>query len=242
MRLHDVALVMVLGLGAPAMVVAQTTGTTPQTGTTTGQTGTTDGTTAAPAPQMPSSGNGMVGPATSRWIASGFVGSNFGASATSAAADFGGSFGYVWNSWVGAEFLANFTPNFQIQNPALFNGRAPQVNTYMFNAVGSVPFGADGQWLPFVSGGAGAVTLRSGALNGDTTNVFTPDDSKAGGNIGFGLMGFMGNWGVRGDIRYFRAFSSTNTSTPSSAANAVANSVLPGLDFWRANIGVAFRW
>src|SRR5712691_2286177 len=150
MRLYYAALILLLGFGAPTIVAAQTSDATPQPGTTTGQTGTATGATAAPAQQTSNSGNGMVGPATSRWIASGFVGSNFGASTTGTAADFGGSVGYVWNSLVGAEFLAGFTPKFQIQNPALFAGQSPQVNTYMFNAVGSIPLGGDGQWLPFV--------------------------------------------------------------------------------------------
>jgi hypothetical protein len=66
-------------------------------------------------------------------------------------------------------------------------------------------------------------------------------------------MGFAGNVGVRADVRYFRGFSDDtvedalnldpgtidNDNTPGSQA---ASGILSGLDFWRANIGLAFRW
>jgi len=230
------SLAVAFALGIPALAAAQTTGTTSTTpSTTTTQTTTT------------TTDTDVIGPAVSRWVASGFVGSNFGASSTGSAADFGGSIGYLWNNWVGGEFLAGFTPNFQVQNVSLFAGETPQVNSYMVNAIGAVPLGADGQWQPFISGGFGAVTMRSGALNTDNgsafSNVFSPDDTRAGGDIGGGVMAFAGAWGVRADVRYFRAFSSSSSITAATGtAGAVSSAVLPGLDFWRANIGVALRW
>jgi hypothetical protein len=54
-------------------------------------------------------------------------------------------------------------------------------------------------------------------------------------------MGFARNVGLRADVRCFRAFNSTD-SNPSSVSNAVANNLLNGLDFWRANVGIAIRW
>lgn len=163
---------------------------------------------------------------------------------------------------VGAEFLAGFTPNFNLANSLVSNDASPEVNTYMFNAVGSVPLGADGQFQPYVSGGFGAITLRGATLasglttsgtssstNGNAvSNVFDPDESRAGGDIGAGIMAFMGDWGVRGDVRYFRAFSrdegtiSTSTTASGTTSSSVVTGLLPGLDFWRANIGIAFRW
>ena len=47
------------------------------------------------------------------WFASAFVGSDFGQSADESSVDFGGALGYT-SGWFGAEFLAGFTPNFQI--------------------------------------------------------------------------------------------------------------------------------
>ena len=66
-------------------------------------------------------------------IASGFVGANYSNNTASlsanagtgsaliddngdASADFGFSLGYLWRSVAGAEFLAGFTPNFEVQN------------------------------------------------------------------------------------------------------------------------------
>jgi len=256
------------GSGSTTGTTDTTSGTTDRAGSrpgstvTTGQTGTTgqatstggqdaSGTSVTSSSQTTrTSTSNSYNPSNSRWIASGFVGSNFGASTDGSAADFGGSLGYSWRNWVGAEFLAGFTPNFEVQNLALFAGEKPQVNSYMFNAIGSASLGPDGNFQPFISGGFGAVTLRSNLLNNDTgnavSNVFAPDDTRPGGNIGAGIMAFMGAWGIRGDVRYFRAFNtdevSTSTSVNGTPAAIVGSSVLPGLDFWRANIGLAVRW
>jgi hypothetical protein len=187
----------------------------------------------------------IMGPDVSHWIASGFVGSNFGAAVSNSSVDFGGQLGYLWRNRFGGEFLAGFTPNFETNN-ILLGGATPTVNSYMVNAIGAIPLGADANWQPFVSGGFGAITLRTGDLNlanpgTAVQSTFSADDSQFAGNIGFGLMGFAGNWGVRGDVRYFRAFESSDFNADDTAS-AIAQSVLSGLDFWRANIGVAVRW
>jgi len=187
--------------------------------------------------------------AVSHWIASGFVGSDFGNQASGSNVNFGGSVGYLWNNWIGGEFLAGFSPNFQLQSTApnafLLNGNKPAINSYMVNAMGAAALGPDANWQPFISGGVGAITLRSGL--GDTTNnaavanAFNPDESRFGGNIGAGIMGFAGNWGIRADVRYFRAMSRDTIASTISSGTSDLN-ILPGLDFWRANIGVALRW
>jgi len=220
------------------------------TGTTSGggQTGTT---TASGSGQM--SGMSGMGNGTSHWIASGFVGTDFGSRATGSSVDFGGSVGYLWNNWIGGEFLAGFAPNFQLQSTApnaiLLSGNNPAVNSYMANAIGAVALGPDANWQPFVSAGFGAIQLRSGLNNintiaGTTVTSFNSNESRAGGNIGAGIMGFMGGWGIRADVRYFRAFSQNDTNSNGSTANGSTTNlgIVPGLDFWRANIGVAFRW
>src|SRR5262249_9023156 len=93
-----------------------------------------------------------LGPGKGEGFASAFVGSNFGAMNNStnlenlnqgSSLDFGGSFGYLWNKKVGAEFLAGFTPNFHLKNTIL-RGEQPQVNSYMFNAMGAIPIGSAG--------------------------------------------------------------------------------------------------
>jgi len=257
MRVHQIAFVAVLSVSVPAALSAQTT-----SGRTTTSTQTT--TTASS-----TSGSGSVGTTASHWIASGFVGSNFnnnsssllGASTTNSnstvsgnSVDFGGNVGYLWHNIAGAEFLAGFTPNFEMQNSLAPAGATPWVNTYMVNAVGAAPLGSGGMFQPFISGGVGAITMRglnnssnitnTGSVSTSASNLgnnlFNPDESRAGGDIGGGLMAFMGGWGVRGDVRYFRAFESDNAVT--STVNSGSTDILPGLNFWRANIGVAFRW
>jgi len=272
MRVHQLVLAATIALSIPSIAASQanTPGTTPGTtaGTSpgSGQTGTTGGTgpgtqtgtpgTTAAGQTTSSGGNGWLGSGNSHWIASGFVGSDFGLQATGSSVDFGGSLGYLWNNWVGGEFLANFAPDFQLQSTApnafLLNGSNPAINTYMANAVGAIPIGANSTWQPFVSGGFGAITLRSdlssfstGVVN-PVASAFNSDETRFGGNIGVGVLAFIGDWGIRGDVRYFRAFSrdDTNTTTVSNGTTTATSdlNILPGLDFWRANIGVAFRW
>ncbi len=171
----------------------------------------------------------------SHWVASGFVGSNFGASADSASVDFGGQIGYLWGGVVGAELLGDFAPKFKLNNALLADN--PMVNAYMLNAIGAVPLGADGQFQPYISGGFGGIQLRSDVLS--TSATTTSNAARAGADIGVGIMGFAGNVGVRGDVRYYRAFTNTSIGT---GDNAIAEGMLSGLNFWRANVGVAVRW
>jgi hypothetical protein len=183
------------------------------------------------------------------WFGSLNVGSDFARDVEDNSMNFGGTLGYS-NGWFGGEFLADFTPNFDIRNN--FLGEMPQVNSYMFNLIGSVPGGRIAQFRPYVSGGLGMVTLRSDVISGNTTalNEQThPSDTQAGANFGFGAMGFGGNWGIRGDVRYFRAFRDDQLQTVVGTTDQnrtpqeqLANVMLSGLDFWRANIGLAFRW
>ena len=192
------------------------------------------------------------------WMASGFVGSNFGNNAQPSSVAFGGSLGYLFRDRVGAEFDAGITPDFQLQSNVFGNNVRPRVNSYMANAVWAMPFEGAVDWRPFVSAGVGELSLRSGLVANSTTNAFDPDDSRFGANIGAGVMAFSGSWGFKADVRYFRASGAYNamvayapalTTAPSTlmtltdtSANALADAALSGLHFWRANVGVAIRW
>ena len=219
----------------------QTTTTTAPQGTSTTQTTTTRTTTSDADLDDIDSGPGG-------WFASAFVGSDFGQSAAESSVDFGGALGYT-SGWFGAEFLAGFTPNFQISNTLFVD--EPQVNSYMFNLMAGVPMGSEKNWQPFVSGGIGTLTLRSDDISGEGDNEFNEnfasDDTQFGGNIGFGVMGFAQNVGIRADVRYFRAFGDNALEDalnldPGTFDDDSRINILPGLDFWRANIGLAFRW
>ena len=256
-----VAIAALLSVAVPIAAEAQYT---------TGQQSTTTATTTATTTQTPEN----------QWMASGFAGSNFANNADPASPAFGGSIGYLWNSKWGAEFDAGFTPDFRLQSNFFGLGIKPMVNTYMANAVGAMPFGPDKRWQPFIAGGVGAISLRSGVSAADlgsaVASTFNPDATRFGGDIGGGVMGFMGNWGFKADLQYFRArgqyqtsagqslvtggTTSSSTTTPgttappsgpyvahdittsSSSPASLSDTVLSGLHFWRANVGVAVRW
>jgi Outer membrane protein beta-barrel domain len=191
-----------------------------------------------------------VGTLKSHWTAAGLVGSNFGLSTDDPSINFGGQLGYLWRGVVGPEFLADFTPTFKINNG--FLAESPNVNSYMANVMGAIPLGAEGQFQPYVSGGLGAIQLGSTVFNTfglarsvspaeiAASGTTTESHSKLGNNIGGGLMGFAGNVGFRGDVRYYR--SSTNESLSSTPAGQLSEILLSGLKYWRANAGLAIRW
>jgi len=203
--------------------------------------------TPAPAPAQPAPGRSntanLTDPNTSYWTAAGFVGSNFGASADNSSVDFGGQLAYLYRGMVGGEVLADFAPHFRLNNALLADN--PDVNSYMLNVIGALPLGREARVQPYISAGLGGVQLRSSMLNsasvplGSTT---TANQTKFGGDIGAGVMGFAGNIGIRGDVRYFRAFNSDVSTNATTPGDIFAQNLLSGLDFWRANIGIAVRW
>ena len=105
------------------------------------------------------------------WVASAFVGTNFGSGRNndlidtnggSTSINFGGQAAYLWGGYVGAEALVDFAPSFELGN-VLFE-KNPLVNSYMANGIVAAPFGSNNQYLPYVSGGLGAIQLRSTIL------------------------------------------------------------------------------
>jgi hypothetical protein len=231
-------------------------------GTVMAQTPTSTQTPAAPVavavPQTPSTTY------AAHWVASASVGTNFGSGSRDTLVDvfgddnsgssinFGGEAAYFWRGALGAEALVDFAPSFSMDN-LLFQDN-PTVNTYMINLIGAVPRGGENNYFPYVSGGFGAVQLRSTIFTLATAAVVSPtpitsidtvsaDGTRFGGNIGGGVMGFSGAWGFRGDIRYYRSTSNNNVDLLNDTPEGIfAQEVLDGLSFWKANIGVAFRW
>jgi hypothetical protein len=226
MRMSAYVIAAVLTAGLPCAAIAQNT----------------------PGPP-PATASSHVGTTQSHWLVSGFVGSNFGgATATDPSVDFGGQFGWLWRGVFGGEVLADFAPTFKVDNIAL--SQNPHANSYMANAIFAVPLGADGQFQPYVSGGLGAIQLQTRVFNAALPRVSgTPiptgtsdgDEITSGTNIGAGLMGFAGVIGFRADIRYYKA-STDSALQSTSAVGQFTETLLSGLDYWRANIGVAIRW
>jgi hypothetical protein len=204
----------------------------------------TQTTTPATAQTTTATAGGFTDRAGSHWLASGFAGSNFAEDAEEVSVDFGGTVGYLWRGVFGGEFHANFSPEFELggTRSALLFDDQPAINSYMANAVGAVPLGDEGRWRPYVSGGLGILTLRSETL-GATNDDIEPDDSRFGGNIGGGLLAFIGKVGLRGDVRFFRGLNTGDDIDPvENQTEAIGNQVLSELKFWRASGGVAFRW
>jgi|WetSurMetagenome_2_1015567.scaffolds.fasta_scaffold32725_2 hypothetical protein len=261
---------MCLVLGGSAWAQTGTTGSTGQavtagTSRQMGSAGVSGGTVTAD-PQRPDPDRDHYDSTSfnSEWIASGFVGGNFGQNSLSSSVDFGGTLGYLYRGIVGAEFLAGFSPRFKLDR--LLTGDS-NINNYMANAIVAVPVGALGGFRPFVSGGIGAITMSlndnavypfgPGGANpiintSNNNSVFDPNAKHLATNIGGGVMAFAGRWGVRGDVRYFSAVGTSDTTTVLNTAGVPVNanggatlkdnSLLNDVSFWRANIGIAVRW
>ena len=206
------------------------------------------GTAAAQTTAPPSSATTQptyVGETVSHWLASGFVGAGFHANGDSSRIEqdtgsvaFGAQAAWLWRGVVGPEFLAEWQPTFDV-NSALIDGNA-HVFSYMANAIGAIPLGADGQVQPYISGGFGRIQMAADIFSGDGTS-HSNQNSEWGTNIGGGIMAFAGSrYGVRGDIRYYRARSDDTFS--GSPADQFVESLVSGLDFWRATGGVSVRW
>jgi opacity protein-like surface antigen len=225
-RVHETIAAIAITVALPAVAAAQVSQTPP--------------------PTPPQNERASLSyPNDSYWTAAGFVGSNFGARADESSVQFGGHLAYLYRGVIGGEVLADFAPHFQINNPLLAGN--PMVNAYMGNIIGAVPIGSQARVQPYVSGGLGVVQLSSSDIRTPllpTSNVTTSSNQTSfGGNIGAGVMGFAGNFGVRADVRYFRAFNSGVSTDPNvAAADLFARNLLSGLDFWRANLGIAVRW
>ncbi len=164
---------------------------------------------------LPASAQQAQQPSLGHWIASGFVGADFGGLADGSTFELGGQLGYLFRGVAGPEFVGDFSPNFNNRNVPLVN--RPDRNAYMFNAIAAVPVGGNWRLQPYVAGGLGSIEVRS-AVASTLTSQSTP-----GGDIGSGVTAYWGSFGVRADVRYYRTLSG-------------------GLDFWRASIGVAARW
>ena len=61
--------------------------------------------------------------------------------------------------------------------------------------------------------------------------------------MGGGFFAYANRWGIRGDIRYYKAQTfSTNNLNNGTVQSDFTQALLSGLSYWRANLGVSFRW
>jgi hypothetical protein len=181
----------------------------------------------------------------SHWLASAFVGGSFGEQLDGPGTNFGGAVGYLWHGVLGAEFQANLSPEMDLDDSrsALLFGEEPWLNSYMGNAIAAIPFGAEGQWRPYVSGGVGLFTLAADNLEtSDDSHHFGTDAARVAGNVGVGLLGFFSGLGFRGDVRYFNGFGKPDIETNDTTQEVIGKQILASLGFWRATGGVTVRF
>ncbi len=224
---------------------------------------------APPPPPAPVAINKEASP---MWIVTGYIGSSFSSGSTNqlplanALLDTntvdgglagGFQFARFWGGYLGAEILADFGVT---QTTSRFLSTDPNLNSYMLNAIVKAPFGGVGRFEPYISGGLGWINMRSSTFTvtnattitgplGNTALVTTLDtvntnQSKFGTDIGAGFFAFANKWGIRGDVRHYRAstFDQDKLQNGPTFADDYTQSLLSGLTFWRANLGIAYRW
>jgi hypothetical protein len=198
------------------------------------------------------------------WMVTGFLGSqwnatgtvpNFATNESSGGLTFGGQIGYL-RRYVGGEFIADFGPTYRLSSLALT--QRPWLNSWMGNAIGAFPFGSEENFQVFGSGGIGAITIRASTFTlagtntvflGQNTSLVALDtvnntQSKFAYNVGGGFFAYVASWGIRGDIRYYRATTFEQAKLENGPTQAIdyTQSLISGLRYWRANLGVAYRW
>ena len=188
-----------------------------------------------------------AGPARADWFVTPFLGVNFGGDASfgdvgdfednfEKKAVFGGTATWMSAGIIGAEVDFGWAPNFFgfTTGDADFDFGDSNLTTLMGNVVVGIPVGGQsGPGLrPYGTGGIGLI--RSSIDGGDFFDDLSAND--LGFNVGGGVVGFINdNVGIRGDLRYFRSLQDTEPGDDLDLE-------ISDFDFWRASVGVTFRF
>jgi hypothetical protein len=172
------------------------------------------------------------------WLFTPHLGTSFGGS-SAGNFTYGATIGWMGAGIVGWETELAFTPDIiDVEDNLDFDNDDVDIlddkaTTLMFNAIVGVPFGgtSDSGFRPFFSGGLGWFRAR---IESDEF-LFDEDTDKFGFNLGGGAMGYFGNVGIRGDVRYYQTLSDENFSD-------VLNLEIGDYSYWRGTVGVTFRW
>jgi opacity protein-like surface antigen len=186
--------------------------------------------------------------AAADWLFTPFVGANFGGNASfddslasfddevERRVDFGASLGWMGEGILGFEVDFGYTPNFfqDTVGDGDFGFGDSNMTTVMANVLVGAPIGGQtGPGLrPYGSGGVG---LMKSQMSG--SNFFDDvNHNDFGFNVGAGVHGFFhDNFGLRGDVRYFRSLQDNEPDDEFDVA-------IGDVDFWRATVGVTFRF
>jgi len=178
----------------------------------------------------------VLAPAAARadWLFTPNIGSTFGGAADGREhITYGASIGWMGAGIIGLEGDFQFTPEFFESNDddVDFFGSS-NVVTAMGNVIVGIPIGGQkgGGFRPFGIAGIGLIQQ-----NTDAEGALEIDTNEFGFNVGGGVMGFFNDVvGLRGDLRYVRSFQDTDDNLVTIG--------IGDFDYWRANVGVVFRW
>jgi hypothetical protein len=171
-------------------------------------------------------------PARADIVLTPYVGSLFGGDLSGNRAAYGASAAFMGGGIFGAEFGFNYAPQFVAAGVS--NEDVAQMSL-MGNLIVGIPMGSSdqpGHVRPYITGGAGLFRVTS-----QESQFFDRVNSNDFAvNFGGGLMAFFNEHvGIRGDIRYFR------TLTDSNSGGGV-NFDLGDLNFWKWDVGAAFKF
>jgi opacity protein-like surface antigen len=171
--------------------------------------------------------------ASADWMFTPFVGAAMGGSTADTTTSFGAGLTWMGAGAVGFDVDFGYTPDFFGDSGEDFGDN--NVTTLMFNAIVGAPIG--GQSGPGIRPyGVGGIGLYREQID-DAGDLFDIDDNSFGFNVGAGLAGFFtDNVGLRGDLRYFRSLRGDGDDEDDIDVD------LGDSDFWRATIGVSFRF
>jgi hypothetical protein len=186
--------------------------------------------------------------ASADWLFSPFIGMNWGGTAgfTDSLGDFEDKFEQRMNfgaslSWMGAGALGfevdfGYSPNFfeNTTGDNNFQFGDSNVTTLMANLKVGAPFGGQhgGGIRPYASGGLGLIKTRID----DPDQLFDVNSNDWGLNVGGGVAGFFSdNFGLQGDVRYFRSLQDNEPDDEFDVA-------LGSFSFWRGTVGLVFRF
>ena len=174
--------------------------------------------------------------ASADWLLTPNLGVVFGGAASGREhLTYGASIGWMGAGVIGWEADFTYTPEFfqgDDDDVELFSDS--NVTTFMGNIIIGAPVGgtSGGGFRPYFSGGVG---LMQRSVT-DAVSFLKVDNSEFGINLGGGAIGFVGDHvGVRGDIRYFRALADPDEDNEFDID-------LGDFDYWRATVGLVFRW
>jgi len=175
-------------------------------------------------------------PSRADWVVAPFVGVAFGGAVTDPPRiPYGASVGWMGDGMWGFEVEVSDQPNFfaTADVPDVLFGGSSGVTTVMVNGIFGLPSGGWERLRPYLVGGAGLFRSEIGNedsfIRGRSNNV----GFNAGGGATVSISEALG---LRGDVRYFRDAQDFEGQSEFFHLGASA------IDFWRAAVGVTFRF